>query len=274
MIGENMRKIWGNILFMLARILDGLFKGLIKLSEALVLLGNRLKRIIFSLITTCLFAGMFFPFIFIGLFSPLTASIILIIALILIIPFLGKKAISALKYYRYTTTEYLYDRADYYRLGKESKKTYAEYDRAYRQAEEEERRRREEAFYREQERRQREQAEHWRRIFEEAFRQGNYQGRGQTGGYQGGSYGGSQSSGYNPYQDFTSQYKKACDSLGLSYNTDIYEVKLQYRKLAKQYHPDLNPDNPQAAEKFKEITSAYEFLSEENIERYKNMHHA
>ena len=42
-----------------------------------------------------------------------------------------------------------------------------------------------------------------------------------------------------------------------------------YRKLAKKYHPDLNKE-PGAKEKFQEINDAYEFLSEENIKKYKN----
>ncbi len=40
------------------------------------------------------------------------------------------------------------------------------------------------------------------------------------------------------------------------------EIKKAYRKLARQYHPDANPNDPKAEEKFKEISSAYEILSD------------
>ncbi len=50
--------------------------------------------------------------------------------------------------------------------------------------------------------------------------------------------------------------------LGLQKGATEAEIKKAYRKLAKQYHPDLNPDNPEAAEKFKEINEANEVLSD------------
>ena len=44
------------------------------------------------------------------------------------------------------------------------------------------------------------------------------------------------------------------------------DIKLSFRRLARQYHPDLNPDNPETAERFKQISEAYEILSD-NIKR-------
>ena len=51
--------------------------------------------------------------------------------------------------------------------------------------------------------------------------------------------------------------------LGVERNASEDEIKSAYRKLAKKYHPDLNKDNPDAAEKFKEINEAYEVLGDE-----------
>ncbi len=48
--------------------------------------------------------------------------------------------------------------------------------------------------------------------------------------------------------------------LGVSRNCTERELKIAYRRLAKKYHPDANPDDPEAEEKFKEINEAYEVL--------------
>jgi len=48
--------------------------------------------------------------------------------------------------------------------------------------------------------------------------------------------------------------------LGVSRTATEDEIKKSYRKLAFQYHPDRNPNNPEAEEKFKEASEAYEVL--------------
>lgn len=52
------------------------------------------------------------------------------------------------------------------------------------------------------------------------------------------------------------------DVLGINRGADDKEIKRAYRKLAKKYHPDMNPGDKQAEQKFKEITEAYNVLSD------------
>lgn len=50
--------------------------------------------------------------------------------------------------------------------------------------------------------------------------------------------------------------------LGVSRDADEKQIKKVYRKLARKYHPDLNPNNKEAEQRFKEINEAYEVLSD------------
>lgn len=59
------------------------------------------------------------------------------------------------------------------------------------------------------------------------------------------------------------EYKDYYESLGIAKDASQEEIKKAYRKLAKKYHPDLNPDNKEAQERFKQINEAYEVLGDE-----------
>lgn len=58
------------------------------------------------------------------------------------------------------------------------------------------------------------------------------------------------------------EYKDYYKTLGVDKKATDKEIKSAFRKLARQYHPDINPDDPQAEARFKEINEAYEVLGD------------
>ena len=65
--------------------------------------------------------------------------------------------------------------------------------------------------------------------------------------------------------------KNLYDVLGVSKSASEAEIKSAYRKLARKYHPDLNKDDKSAAEKFKEVSAAYDILgNKEKRQKYDN----
>ena len=63
--------------------------------------------------------------------------------------------------------------------------------------------------------------------------------------------------------------------LGINRDAQESTIKKAYRKLAKKYHPDSNAGDPQAEQKFKEITEAYSVLSDpEKRKMYDQYGHA
>ena len=63
--------------------------------------------------------------------------------------------------------------------------------------------------------------------------------------------------------------------LGVAREATPDEIKKAYRKLARKYHPDVNPNNKEAEEKFKEVQEAYDVLSDpDKRARYDQFGHA
>lgn len=272
-----MKKMLGYLYKGIGTIIDYFLRLIILIVNTLVTVFSSFRQLFAYILSMggCLLLVFFISPI--GIYTIFRNPVIVtLIVLSILIPIIGKIAVSYLKYIHYMITEYFYDKADHLILGrKASYDNFKGYGDKYRKDQEEARRKAEE------ERRKKEEEE-WKKRFEQSggryytfegfsdfedfFRNIN------SGAYQGyGQYQGSQQ-GYNPgYSSFDSQYESACNTLGVSTNADKYEIKLQYKKMAKKYHPDLNKE-PGATEKFQEINNAYSFLTDENIERYKRSH--
>ena len=255
-----LKQVSGNIVYATGKVVEFTLEALIGILEIIVTLVVSVGKGILGLLSMggCLIIMIFGPAL---LFNPRTFPIII---LLIIIPILGIKGISYLKYIKFASTEYLFDRAEELKDGKQREfKSLNDYGNKYKRMEEEKRRR-------EQQQRQQEQQRQW----EERFRQWNQYQNSQRGsaGYD---FGGGYSGGYqqpftNPTGEFKKKYEESTSLLGLANDADFYQVKLAYRQQAKKYHPDVN-QSPDATKMFQKINDAYEFLSEGNIERYKSM---
>lgn len=258
-----MKKVIGKIIYKLTQGLSFILDAIIAIVNFFVTLVATLSSGLAALISAggCLFIFLMGPFGLYLLFNPVTLFLILFFV---IFPILGTKFVSWLKYLKYIFTEYLFDLSEDLIKGRNRSKKFNDYGLKYRTMQEEQRRR-------EQQRRQEEEQRQW----EERFKQWNEYQKSQQQ-YYGGFWGNGQNTGYggqtfsNPTTDFKNKYENSCQILGLGSDADKYQVKLAYRKKAKQYHPDLNKA-ADATKKFQEINDAYEFLNDDNIERYKSI---
>lgn len=253
------KRILGRIVHTFARAHRFVLRGLVYLLETGILLSKRFLK-------GCLFlfsmGGCIVFFIFIGpvgawlLQNPI---ILLILLLIVSFPILGAILLNKLRDFQVVSERHLFGLAEYLKdPDHHTKRSYKYHKQAYQQQKDEQARR-------EWEKREREQ-----RMWEERFRAysgGFGAGYGQRASAYGSSTG---SSAANPYVDFKSKYEKSCATLGIPVTTDESRIKLAYRKMAKQYHPDVN-QAADATAKFQEISEAYEFLNEDNIRRYKGI---
>lgn len=254
-----LNKFLGNAINTVAKLVTLVFDLFIFITESIVLLTRSIGRGLYGLISMggCLMIFILGPYALALLLNPLIMTFVL---LLIIIPILGTKFVSYLKYIKYTITEYLFDRADNLIHGRKARhESFSGYSDRYKKMEQE-------RLRKEQQKRQEEQQRQW----EERFRQWNEHQNYQGGRYDFGGYNTGGQSYVNPNIEFKSKYEKSCDLLTVPYDADKYQIKLAYRKKAKEYHPDLNKA-PNATEIFQEINDAYEFLSDANIERYKSL---
>lgn len=257
-----LKKAAGKIIYSLGQLLSFIFDIFINLAELIVGVVVGIARGFIAIIGMggCLLLFLIFgPFGLVAIFNPIT---ILVLLFFIIFPILGKKFISLLKYGKYIITEYLFDLGSYLMDGKGRYSSFSDYGHKYQRMEEE-------RIRKEREERQRQQQREWEERFKQWQGYQNQQGYQNWYGNGNGSYRG-QSTYANPMTEFKSKYEKSCNILGIPLDSDKYQVKLAYRKKAKEYHPDIN-HAPDATRKFQEINDAYEFLSDDNIDRYKGM---
>lgn len=252
--------IASKIVYAVAKLLSGLLGGLIYIVDSIFLfiknITKTLTRGCFSFFSMggCLFALIFA--------APLTIRLLLNpLALFIIIFFVGflmygVRFASYLRYIKYITTEYLFNLSNHFMDEQAYEyKAFSEYKDLYKKEQEKQREEEANRYYEQQ----REQQRRWAEEFSRYWNQQNHQ---RTQGNYGPYY-------VNFSGDFKKKYERSCDILGVPYNADEDQIKVAYRKKAKEYHPDLN-ESPNASKLFQEVKEAYEFLSEENIQRYKN----
>lgn len=267
-------EVFLNIIIFLVQLATSIFDG-IKQMIAALFVGGGCLLVFFILNPVVLYS------------ITKNKYIMTILFLSVVVPILGVKGVSYLKYIQYMATEYFYDKADFYLHGK--KRTFdkiSDYGKKYKAHIEELERLKKQ---REQEEREKAFEERFNSAFggtyytfgedinfEDLFGEGGFFDAFNQGGYYYNQGSFNQQGNYNSQGQnyagigFKNSYEEAIRILGLTTDADKYEIKLKYRQLAKKYHPDLNKEEG-AKEMFQKINNAYEFLSDENIEKYKRL---
>lgn len=283
-----MKKFLGHILNGVGKFIEVFLNIIIFLVQLATYIFDGIKQMIAALFVGggCLL--VFFILNPVVLYSITKNKYIMtILFLSVVVPILGVKGVSYLKYIQYMATEYFYDKADFYLHGK--KRTFdkiSDYGKKYKAHIEELERLKKQ---REQEEREKAFEERFNSAFggtyytfgedinfEDLFGEGGFFDAFNQGGYYYNQGSFNQQGNYNSQGQnyagigFKNSYEEAIRILGLTTDADKYEIKLKYRQLAKKYHPDLNNEEG-AKEMFQKINNAYEFLSDENIERYKRL---
>lgn len=240
------------MIYVVASIIESILNITINIIEKIVVfVKGFLKGILLLLVMGgCLF---FIFFAHIGLMLLLNPVGLLTTITLILIPSLGTKMAVHLKYLRYITTKYLYNTSNYYNDSTKYKYVpFNNYKTEYIKAQQEKKRREQEFYYQQQ--------QEWFRQWEQSF-YGSY------GDYQYGGRG-QYNNGHTNFQgNFKDKYEKSCQILGVKTTATQKEIKVAYRKKAKEYHPDVNK-SPEATKMFQIISDAYNFLNDENIQKY------
>lgn len=254
-----MKSIFGKIVVGVAEGLNTILEIFMLLIRYLVGIAEILRQWIKMI--GCLVLSIFFFLPIVLLMYRIKPQVYMALIIIWVFPMLGKKFLHYLEYLKYSLIESMRDYGNYLQGNRTAYRTFSYFSKEFQRKEYEEEMRRRQEY-------QRRQQQMWEERFKEYF--GNayyYTDYTNFGQYHRQNY--QQGNTQNPMNGFVAQYEKCCDILGVSYDVDMYQLKLQYRKMAKKYHPDIN-QAPDAKEKFQEINNAYDFLSDENnIQRYK-----